>query len=177
MGNAVFANRCERDIWIWSVDETTGSSAPIKVAGRSRYTEPFRVPGAGGVVFKVSNSDQIVGGAHTQFEYAISNDQLYYDLSFVDCAKGESASDCPGHAKGLAMYSPNDACGKLDCAPGTYCPKQAYYVDTPLSKLGIEEPVFGCGSAGTGMDLYMVICSENPQVLKRSIAGRLAVEF
>jgi hypothetical protein len=84
-----------------------GSSDAIKVAGRSKYTEPFRTPGAGGVVFKVSTSEQLVGGAHTQFEYAISNDQLYYDISFVDCAKGESASDCPGHDRGLAMYSPN----------------------------------------------------------------------
>ena len=122
----VFANRCEKDIWIWSVDEGVrfrflsnsierrltwiqGSSAPIKVAGRSKYTEPFRTPAAGGVVFKVSDTDQLVGGAHTQFEYAISNNQLYYDISFVDCAKGDSAASCPGHAQGLSIYSP-DVC-------------------------------------------------------------------
>lgn len=75
------------------------------------------------------------------------------------------------------MYSPNDACGKVNCAPGSYCPEQAYYVDTPLSKLGLAEPVFGCGGAGTDMDLYMVMCSENKQVPKRSVAGRVALEY
>jgi hypothetical protein len=87
--------------------EKQSSSAPIKVAGRSRYTEPIRTPSNGGVVFKVSESDQLIGGKHTQFEYAIANNQIYYDISFVDCAKGESAANCPGHAKGLKMYSTN----------------------------------------------------------------------
>jgi hypothetical protein len=71
-----------------------------------------------------------------------------------------------------------DKCGAIECKPGEYCPKQAYFVDTPLSKLGIAEPVFGCGDAGLGMDLYMIMCNEDPKIGdKRSIAGRLAVEF
>lgn len=67
------------------------------------------------------------------------------------------------------------ACGRINCGGGSYCPTQAYYVDTPLQKLGIPEPVFGCGTAGTGMDLFMKVCSDETP-LKRSIAGRVVVD-
>lgn len=48
---------------------------------------------------KISLTDRLeggVGGKITQFEYAIDNEQIYYDISFVDCANGESADMCPG---------------------------------------------------------------------------------
>ncbi|KAJ4348853.1 uncharacterized protein N0V89_010232 [Didymosphaeria variabile] len=106
MGNAVLGNRCDHDIWVWSVDGK-GSSDAIKVAARTQYREPFRTPCEGcGVVLKVSNTPDLQGGHQTQFEYAISNGQLYYDISFVDCAQGEGADNCPGHHNGLGIDSP-----------------------------------------------------------------------
>lgn len=85
-----------------------GSSESIKVPARSKWSEPFREPCEGcGISYKVSKTDQLEGGKQTQFEYAIAGGQLWYDISFVDCAKGDSADDCPGHDKGLAMDSPN----------------------------------------------------------------------
>lgn len=173
-GNAIISNRCPYDIWVWSVDQTHWS-APIHVPARSKYSEPFRSACNGcGTSMKVSKSDQLVGGAHTQFEYSIVNNQIWYDISLVDCAKGQDASACPGHDFGLAMDSPDQSCGKVDCEKGSYCPSQAYFVDTPMQKLGLQEPVFTCPGAGTGMDLYMKVCSDEAP-LKRSIAGRLAV--
>jgi hypothetical protein len=82
------------------------SSAGTKVPARTRYREPKRAPPTGGVVLKVSLSDQLQGGKQTQFEYAIGDNQIYYDISFVDCAIGESASNCPGWEGGLNMDSP-----------------------------------------------------------------------
>ncbi len=74
------------------------------------------------------------------------------------------------------MSSPNGACSVPTCAAGSYCPHDAYYVDKPEEKLHMASPVFGCpASAGTGMDLYAIMCQDQPS-LKRSVAGRLSVE-
>ncbi|KAH8712148.1 hypothetical protein GQ44DRAFT_742542 [Phaeosphaeriaceae sp. PMI808] len=171
-GNAVISNRCSYDVWVWSVDQSH-SSGPIKIAARTQYSEPLRNTAT---ALKVSKSDQLVAGAHTQFEYSLINNQIWYDISFVNCAKGNSADNCPGHDKGLSMDSSMSSCGKVNCGGGSYCPTQAYYVDQPLLKLGIQEPVFTCPGAGTNMDIAMKVCSgEAP--LKRSIAGRMLVDI
>lgn len=175
IGNAVVSNRCAYDIWLWSVDQGH-SSPPIHVPARTKYTEPLRSACNGcGSSLKISKTDQLVNGKHTQFEYSIADSNIWYDISFVDCAKGESASNCPGHDKGLAMDSPEQACGKVHCPAGSYCPTQSYYVDQPKQKLGLDEPVFGCLGKGTGMDLYMKVCSDEAP-LKRSVAGRMAFD-
>lgn len=126
MGNVVIGNRCPHDIWVWSVDQKVnilhptlhpqcagtlmifqGSSKPIRVPKRTKYSEQFRTPCNGcGVSLKVSRTNKLETGKHTQFEYAISKGQIYYDVSFVNCAKGKNADNCPGHDKGLAMDSP-----------------------------------------------------------------------
>jgi hypothetical protein len=176
-GNSIIKNQCNYDVWVWSVDQGSYSSA-IHVPARSQYTEPFKNHCNGcGTSLKVSKSNQIVGGAHTQFEYSIVNGQIWYDISFVDCAAGQSADKCPGHAEGLSMNSPNAACGTAHCAAGSYCPTQAYYVDFPMQKLGLEDPVFTCPGVQAGnMDLAMVVCSDGGASVKRSIAGRLLMD-
>ncbi|CBX96874.1 hypothetical protein LEMA_P100050.1 [Plenodomus lingam JN3] len=171
-GNAILSNRCSYDIWVWSVGESS-SSGPIYIPARSQYSEPFRNAGTS---FKISKTNQLVSGAHTQFEYSIVNNNVWFDISLVDCAKGENASACPGQAEGLAMDSPNAACGRISCAPGSYCPTQAYFVDTPVQKLGLAEPVFACPGASTNLDLYMKMCA-NQAPIKRSVAGRLMAEL
>jgi hypothetical protein len=175
IGNAIVSNRCTYDIWLWSVDE--GYSSPrIHIPARTKYSEPLRNACNGcGSSLKISKTDRLTTGQLTQFEYSIANGNIYYDISFVDCAKGKSASDCPGHELGLAIDSPDQACGKAYCAGGSYCPTQSYYVDTPKLKLGLDDPVFGCPGKGTGVDIYMNVCSDEAS-LKRSIAGRMAVD-
>lgn len=175
IGNAIVSNRCPYDIWLWSVDQGY-SSLPIHIPARTKHSEPFRSACNGcGSSLKISKTDQLISGQQTQFEYSIADGNIWYDISFVDCAKGESASDCPGHDKGLAMDSPEHACGKANCAAGSYCPTQSYYVDFPKPKLGLADPVFGCPGKGTGMDLYMKVCSDEAP-LKRSIAGRMTLD-
>lgn len=83
----------------------------VKIPARSQHSEPFRNPcNACGVSMKVSKSDKLESGTHTQLEYAIADNKIYYDISFVDCAKDKSASDCPGHDKGIAIDSPEVSC-------------------------------------------------------------------
>lgn len=175
-GNAIISNRCSYDVWVWSVDPSNWGK-PIHVPARSQYTEPLRSSCNGcGTSLKVSKSDQLVGGAQTQFEYTITNGQLWYDVSFVDCAKGESANSCPGHDKGLSMAGTNKVCGQAQCQSGSYCPTQAYYVDFPMAKLGLQDPVFTCPGIGLDTDLVMKVCSDEP-AMKRSIAGRMLLDL
>ncbi|KAF2640575.1 hypothetical protein P280DRAFT_400456 [Massarina eburnea CBS 473.64] len=174
-GKATLENRCSYDVWVWSVDGK-GSSKAIKVPKRTKWSEAVRSSCVGcGVVFKVSKTDQIINGKHTQFEYAIASNKIWYDISLVNCASGKTATNCPGYANGLSMDSPNAKCGKINCKGGSYCPTQAYWVDTPVQKLGIAEPVFGCGDAGASMDLNMRVCGDE-KALKRSVAGRLMID-
>lgn len=174
-GNAVLSNRCSYDVWVWSVDQK-GSSAAIHVPARSKYTEPLRSTCEGcGTSLKVSKTNQLSGGTQTQFEYSIVNNQVWYDISFVDCASGQSADSCPGHDKGLSMIGSDSACGKAVCKSGTYCPEMSYYVDFPMAKLGMQDPVFTCPGKGTGVDIVMTVCSDEAS-LKRSVAGRVMVD-
>lgn len=170
-GNAVIVNRCAYDVWVWPIS-TGHPSESFMIPARSTHSEAYT---GHSTSMKISKSETLVAGQHTQFEYSIAAGQLWYDISFVDCAKGESASNCPGHDEGLAMDANNDSCGKIDCPAGEYCPSQAYYVDQPLKKLGIAEPVYMCPlSLGTSVDLYMKICSGQEQI-KRSVGGRMHI--
>ena len=45
----------------------------------------------------------------------------------------------------------------------------------PLIKLGNEEPVLGCNDAGTGIDIYSKLCSDEA-LLKRSVGGRMMID-
>lgn len=172
-GNAIISNRCNYDIWVWSVGQGS-TSAPIYVPARAQHTEAMR--SGSPTSLKVSKSNQLVAGKHTQFEYSIVNNQLWFDISFVNCANGESSANCPGADAGLSMSSPNSACGTVNCAAGSYCPSEAYFVDQPMLKLGLQEPVFTCPGAGADMDLNMKVCSDE-EPLKRSIAGRMLVDI
>jgi hypothetical protein len=171
-GKAIIANRCNYDIWVQPV-HSPNWGAVRRIPARSKWSEPFS---GAPTSTKISKTASIQAGKHTQFEYAISNNQIWYDISFVDCVKGGWAGNCPGHAEGLGVYANNGRCGKIDCRPNDYCPTQAYYVDQPLIKLGIREPVFTCPGAGINLDLTMIVCSRNPAVRKRGVAGRLEVD-
>lgn len=172
-GNAIISNRCNYDIWVWSVGQGSSSEA-IHVPARTQHTEAMR--SGSPTSLKISKTDALVAGKHTQFEYSIVNNQLWFDISFVNCANGESSASCPGADAGLSMSSPNAACGSVHCAGGSYCPSQAYFIDQPMLKLGLEEPVFTCPGAGTGMDLNMKVCADEAS-LTRSIAGRMLVDI
>jgi hypothetical protein len=169
-GKAILSNRCSYDIWVSSVGGDHETPC-IHVPARTQYSEDLYSTGTS---LKISTTDSIKNGEQTQFEYTIAGGKIWYDISFVNCAEGESASSCPGHAEGLSMRGSDSQCSAADCEAGSYCPSQSYYVDTPLIKLGIKEPVFDCPTPD--VDLYMTVCSGEDS-LKRSIAGRVAVDL
>jgi hypothetical protein len=67
IGNAIVSNRCPYDIWLWSVNQGY-SSGPIHIPARTQHSEPFRSACTGcGSSLKISKSDQLIAGHHTQF--------------------------------------------------------------------------------------------------------------
>lgn len=173
-GNAVVANRCSHDVYVFSV--VPGKASPaVKIPARSQWKQPINAGEGLPTSLKISNTEQIVQGAHTQFEYTVAGNSLWYDISLVDCAQGQSGENCPGWSQGYSITSNDEKCGTTQCEGGSFCTDSAYFVDQPLIKLGTREPVFTCPGAGTGMDLIYTLCSDEAPI-KRSIAGRLSID-
>jgi len=51
-----------------------------------KYIESKRAPPGPSISLKVSGGPHLLPGHHTQFEYAVANNVIYYDINFVDCA-------------------------------------------------------------------------------------------
>ncbi|KAF1958009.1 hypothetical protein CC80DRAFT_38378 [Byssothecium circinans] len=76
-----------------------------------------------------------------QFEYGLSSNNVWYDMSFIDCvASGHDFSACAGG--GWAMKA-NDKCHSYSCAGGAECCTQGY---CDPEATGVDPaPNAGCG--------------------------------
>jgi hypothetical protein len=110
LGNSVVVNNCGAPMYLWAVDYDHPSPSRIKIASGGRHSAVFRKPSnGGGVSLKVSKTQTL--SQITQFEYTVSGNQIYYDISWVDCANGQNADNCPGHGGGVrAKCSDNNVC-------------------------------------------------------------------
>jgi hypothetical protein len=174
IGNAVVSNRCPYDVYVSSVSQNKAGPM-VKIPSRTQYKAPLNACEGCATALKISKTNKIVGGHHTQLEYVVAANQLWFDISLVDCANGNSGANCPGWDMGLAVDSPEPKCGKSSCKGSTFCPAQAYFVDQPLIKQGVLEPVFTCPGAGLNMDLVYKLCADEAPI-KRSLAGRLLAD-
>ncbi|KAF2466122.1 uncharacterized protein BDR25DRAFT_190795, partial [Lindgomyces ingoldianus] len=141
-GNATILNSCSYPLYIWSQDSASSAPSSTPLLPNTIYREPLRAPCLHcGVSLKISknplHADQI-----TQFEYSLSDDAVWYDISLIDCVEGDDASHCPGHEAGLQVVAgTNDyGCGKMECKPGETCKESVYYVPVP----GQKQPVGRC---------------------------------
>jgi hypothetical protein len=119
-------------------------SDPVKVPARSPFRKEiissYDLPKGEkcvdncGVTYKVSNTKQLTGGRggnQLQFEFTTRMGLMYFDMSFVDCAKNlkyrtGDASNCPSWAEGIRIEgqkSPQHdyGCDFLECMPGEMC--------------------------------------------------------
>lgn len=112
----------------------------IKVPARSPYRRQFKtsynLPGNRvcidncGVTYKITKGPEHhggIGGNELQFEYSTKSGVLYYDISFVDCAKDLTyrwgdANNCPSWAEGIQIQGPSNwGCKTLECHPYETC--------------------------------------------------------
>ncbi|KAI1333878.1 hypothetical protein F5Y15DRAFT_430332 [Xylariaceae sp. FL0016] len=138
-GNAIVVNNCAKPMYLWSVDADKTSAVHKLAANGGRFSEQMHAPSSGGVSMKVHGDKN--GGVvpacdpHryscklTQFEYTLAKAQgkVYYDISFVNCAHGKNAGNCPGHAGGVKVHCTNGKCPVRKCDAGAFCPHEVYY--------------------------------------------------
>lgn len=113
----------------------------MKIKARSPLREHFGIeydiPGTGrrctnncGLSYKVSLTPNLKGfpdGNHVQFEYTSKDGILYYDISFVDCARNlgylsGDALNCPGWRDSIHIDGQQGfGCRQMDCAAGSMC--------------------------------------------------------
>ena len=131
LGKAFINNRCNYTVWIRQVGGTgKHTQLNAKIARGHSWVDILRILPAGGISLKVAKSSSI-NAPITQFEYtAEGGDKVWYNISFVDCAVGESRiniTECPGLDGGVRVIFGEEKDG-FKCLPGEYCDKQAYFI-------------------------------------------------
>ncbi|KAK3297371.1 uncharacterized protein B0H64DRAFT_123356 [Chaetomium fimeti] len=84
LGLATVANRCDTDVYVWSVGSAV--EGPIQIAKDGTYGESFvKDEVTGGKALKVTlEADGLyTGAAQTVFAYSLDGDNVWYDLSDV----------------------------------------------------------------------------------------------
>ncbi|KAF2114614.1 hypothetical protein BDV96DRAFT_600576 [Lophiotrema nucula] len=188
VGNFVLVNQCNRGFYYKKEWYMNGD--PIKyIPARTAVRQEFMLVTRGsrneccpddqggcnancGVTFKISDSNSIVDGNHLNLEYAIRDGKPWYDISFVNCAKNIAyrsgdASNCPSWHDGIKIDGQRgfNCEGGAECKPNEMCiydKRGAYYVDYPVQKWGLGEPVHICPTYQ--MELYYRLCTNQPEL-------------
>ncbi|KAH8725777.1 hypothetical protein GQ44DRAFT_202875 [Phaeosphaeriaceae sp. PMI808] len=104
-------------------------------------------------VFKASKSQSM--GNDVLIEYAVANNQIYYDISLITCLvySGDKptgdASKCAGHELGLQLG--NTKSRTFQCAPNKWCDDQVYLYQENMCKH--NNPVTSCSSGDNGLTM------------------------
>ncbi|KAF2657717.1 hypothetical protein K491DRAFT_714182 [Lophiostoma macrostomum CBS 122681] len=162
-------NNCPYDVYLWSVDADHNPLTPLHMQPGQWQHEPFRyISDTSGVAYKISRDSTLrggIGGNHMHFEYAIRDNQIYWDISFVDCAKdatlqGGNADGCVGHERGIRINTAVQGDGYIGvhCLPNTFCLDDAYYISDPDKDWGHKAPVKGCPKGVLTSDMYATLC-------------------
>jgi hypothetical protein len=119
----IVRNFCTYDIHYQHLGAGFSKEGDLKAGGT--FETPFT--GTNWKASKVGNPSQVV-----QIEYNAGGDDLWYNLSLIDCLKKDSkglltkdASGCVGLEGGLQFGNAENM--SFQCAPGTWCDDQAYF--------------------------------------------------
>ncbi|EUC36150.1 hypothetical protein COCVIDRAFT_28922 [Bipolaris victoriae FI3] len=119
-------NRCDYDVYLWSVFKGDGcpdDEAVVLKTGETYAENYLKSASTGvGVSIKISKSMQCKGTDITQLEYFIDESDSfggnYLDVSYVDCG----GMDCPARKDGYYLVA-GDQVGKQKAgADNTWCP-------------------------------------------------------
>jgi hypothetical protein len=149
-GNATVINSCTYDLYVQAVGGgDTNLEMPDSLPAKYMWHKPLRTtPNGGGVSIKVSKTPDMSN--IMQFEYALANGLVYYDISLLNClgtgANSHDASDCPGWKDGLLGVggrSCGDA-GRVECRPGEICENMNGAYWSPEANYTNQAPVKAC---------------------------------
>lgn len=171
--HARIVNRCDYDVYLWSVFKGDGCPTDQMVVLKSgeSYAENYDEDAATnvGISIKLSKTKQCKDGSLTQLEYyrALNKPEEfrfnYLDVSYVDCENGDCptrqdgyylvAGDQQGKAKASAA---NTWCPILSCSDQTTCDSMSYVlpddVQTKTCQLNASINFYMCGSEAPNGD-------------------------
>ncbi|KAJ5688809.1 BYS1 domain protein [Penicillium macrosclerotiorum] len=84
VGNAVVENHCDSPVYLWSVGSSVGERQTIDPG--ANYSEELRHDDvSGGIALKITTTENGLydGSPQTDFAYALSGTEVFYDLSDV----------------------------------------------------------------------------------------------
>lgn len=137
-GCATVQNNCEVDIFVWSIANSADVTMETLSAGNSSYSENYRInPDGGGISIKVAK--QASQSEITQFEYTLSGDTIFYDMSNIN--------GYPFKSEGLSLVPSMGKCPTVTCDAGQDC--------TEAYNLPDDVDTKGCSSE---TDLVLIIC-------------------
>lgn len=122
-------NRCNYDVYLWSVYKGDGCPTDEMVTLKSgeTYQENYADPKGGdvGVSIKISKTQQCKGNDITQLEYFIQKNSPgfnynYLDVSYVDCPS--NSGDCPTRQEGYYLVAGAQTGAVKASAANTWCP-------------------------------------------------------
>ncbi|OGM44469.1 putative C6 transcription factor [Aspergillus bombycis] len=119
IGGVKIVNSLPAPIYVWSVADKEGSMNTLP-AGGGTYEEIWRVNAKGGrIAVKVSTKPDLEANDVIQFEYEMSGDKVYWDVS---CADLHLPSEFT--TRGFSIQPSSNDCPSISCAAGDeHCPQ------------------------------------------------------
>lgn len=138
-GGVDITNNMQKDIYLWSVSDTTDDKMITLNAGGT-YSESWRTnPDGGGISIKMAMQPEQKDVL--QYEYTLQGDTIFWDLSCIDMDTGSAFTTA-----GFDVSSNDGNCPSASCAPGDSNCADAYLFPTD------DHATHGCPS-GTQMSL------------------------
>ncbi|KAF1926424.1 uncharacterized protein M421DRAFT_216000 [Didymella exigua CBS 183.55] len=140
-------NRCNYDVYLWSVYKGDGCPTDEMVTLKSgeTYQENYADPKGGdvGVSIKISKTQECKGNDITQLEYFIQKNSPgfnynYLDVSYVDCPSNDA--DCPTRQEGYYLVAGAQTGAVKASAANTWCPVMSCNDPTSCNKISYVLP-------------------------------------
>jgi len=143
-GKASVENRCDQDVYLWSVAGSAGADMVTLPPGKS-YSETYRLNhNGGGISMKLALTKS--QGDITQFEYTLDAATVWYDVSNIN---GNPFAD-----GGISVKPSDPACSPVVCQAGIAKCREAYNQPTD------DHATHACPST---YDLNVVLCPGKTQ--------------
>ena len=139
-------NRCNYDVYLWSVYKGDGcpSDEMVTLKQGETYQENYQEPTGGvGVSIKLSKTEECKGNDITQLEYFIQTNSPgfnynYLDVSYVDCPSDDA--DCPTRQEGYYLVSGSQTGAATASSANTWCPVMSCTDPTSCNKISYVLP-------------------------------------
>jgi hypothetical protein len=139
-------NRCNYDVYLWSVYKGDGcpSNEMVTLKQGETYQENYQEPSGGvGVSIKISKTQECKGNDITQLEYFIQSNSPgfnynYLDVSYVDCPS--DSADCPTRQEGYYLVAGSQTGAVKASSANTWCPVMSCTDPTSCNKISYVLP-------------------------------------